>query len=65
MIVSSYDPETIFDTSGENWTEEIKLLWAFVFSLTSSSVSAREGRASQVWAERGDLEALAHLISTL
>ena len=46
LIVPSEEPETIVFPSGEKSTEVIKPLWAFVFSLLSSSVAAR-GRLSQ------------------
>ena len=46
MIVWSRDPDTIKAPFGENWTEVTRLLWAFCFSLFSSSVAAaRDGRA--------------------
>ena len=54
--VLSRDPETICDPFGENWTDMTQSLWALAFSLTSSSVSAKESRASQFRAERGDFE---------
>ena len=38
LIVLSHDPDTIFVPSGENDTEMMVLLWAFVFSLNSSIV---------------------------
>ena len=40
LIVLSYDPETILVPSGENATNVMKSLWAFVFSLNSSSLPA-------------------------
>jgi hypothetical protein len=42
LIVSSYDPETIFFPSGENATDVTASLWAFVFSLSISSLTARQ-----------------------
>ena len=54
MIVLSSDPDTIFDPSGENCTEVMKLLCAFSFSVFRSSVAAREGRKRQFWPRRGD-----------
>ena len=54
LIVLSPDPETIDDPSGENATERIQLLCAFVFSVLSSSVAAREGRRRQFWPRKGD-----------
>jgi hypothetical protein len=42
LIVSSYDPETIFFPSGENATDVTALLWALVFSLSISSLTARQ-----------------------
>jgi hypothetical protein len=42
LIVLSYDPDTILVPSGENATDVTQLLWAFVFSLSISSLSARQ-----------------------
>ncbi len=56
LIVLSYDPETIFVPSGENATEEMALLCAFVFSLSSPSASVRQANRRQFWPRRGDLE---------
>ena len=56
MNVLSYDPETILVPSGENATDEITWLWAFVFSLSSSSLSARQANRRQSWPRRGDFE---------
>ena len=53
-FVLSQDPETIDDPSGEKATEVISLLCAFVFSVLSSSVAAREGRRRQFWPREGD-----------
>ena len=47
LRVLSLDPETIVFPSGEKATEKIILLWALLFSVTSSSVAAK-GRASQL-----------------
>jgi hypothetical protein len=49
LIVPSYDPETILVPSGENATELMALLWAFVFSLklNSSSLPARQASRRQ------------------
>ena len=44
LIVWSYDPDTILVPSGENATDMMVLLWAFIFSLNSSSVSARQAK---------------------
>jgi hypothetical protein len=44
LIVSSADPDTILVPSGENATDVMVLLWAFIFSLNSSSVSARQAK---------------------
>jgi hypothetical protein len=54
LIVLSHDPDTILVPSGENATDEITQLWAFVFSLSSSSVSARQANRRQSWPRRGD-----------
>ena len=54
LIVLSYDPETIDAPSGEKATEAMALLCAFVFSVLSSSVAAREGRRRQFWPREGD-----------
>ena len=48
MIVSSDEPETMVFPSGEKATEKMEPLCALLFSLTSSSVSAWEGVASQI-----------------
>ena len=56
MIVPSPDPDTILVPSGENATDRTKLLCAFVFSLNSSSLSARQARRRQFWPRRGDFE---------
>jgi hypothetical protein len=42
LIVWSHDPDTILVPSGENATDMTQLLCAFVFSLNSSSLSARQ-----------------------
>jgi hypothetical protein len=55
LIVLSYDPETIFVPSGENATDEMALLCAFVFSLNSPSASVRQANRRQFWTRRGDL----------
>ena len=41
LIVLSYDPDMIFVPSGENATDVMTLLCAFVFSLSFSSLPAR------------------------
>ena len=56
MIVLSYDPETIFVPSGENATDEMVPLCAFVFSLSSPSASVRQANRCQLWPRRGDFE---------
>ncbi len=56
LIVSSYDPETILVPSGENATELMLLLWAFVFSLSISNLPARQASRRQFWPRRGDFE---------
>ena len=60
LIVPSSDPETILVPSGENATELMQALWAFVFSLNSSSLSARQASRRQFWPRRGDFELAAH-----
>ena len=60
LIVLSSDPDTILVPSGENATDQIKPLWALVFSLNSFSLSARQANMRQFWPRRGDLRALAH-----
>jgi hypothetical protein len=37
------------------------LLWAFVFSLSISSLSARQANRRQFWPRRGDFGLAAHL----
>ncbi len=51
LIVLSHDPDTILVPSGENATDVIRLLWAFVFSLSSSSAPARTSQQGSVLAE--------------
>ena len=47
LIVLSPDPDTILVPSGENATEEILPLWAFVFSLNCTNVPARQANRRQ------------------
>jgi hypothetical protein len=61
LIVLSHDPDTILLPSGENATDMTLLLCAFVFSLNSSSLSARQANRRQFWPRRGDLRTPAHL----
>ncbi len=56
LIVLSYDPDKILVPSGENATDLTASLWAFVFSLNSSSLSARQAKWRQSWPRRGDFE---------
>ena len=56
MIVLSNDPDTILVPSGENATDVIKLLCAFVFSLNTPSASARQANRHQFWSRGGDFE---------
>ena len=56
LIVLSSDPDTILVPSGENATDMTTLLWAFVFSLSSSSLSARQANKRQFWPRRGDFD---------
>ena len=60
LIVPSSDPDTILVPSGENATDLIQLLWASVFSLSNSSLSARQASRRQLWPRRGDFELAAH-----
>jgi hypothetical protein len=60
LMVLSHDPDTIFDPSGENATDLTMSLWAFIFSLNSSSLPAGQARRRQFWPRRGDFEGLAH-----
>ena len=55
LIVSSSDPETILVPSGENATDPMTSLWAFVFSLSSSSLAARQASRRQFWPRRAIL----------
>jgi len=57
LIVWSNDPETILVPSGENATDMTWWLWAFIFSLNSSSSPARQASRRQFWPRRGDLRA--------
>ena len=61
LIVLSSDPDTILVPSGENATDLIQSLWAFVFSVFSSSVPAREARNRQIWPRRGNFGPNSHL----
>jgi len=54
LIVPSSDPDTILIPSGENATDWMKSLWAFVISLNSSSLSARQAKWRQSSPRRGD-----------
>jgi hypothetical protein len=56
LIVSSHDPDTILVPSGENATDVMQSLWALVFSLSISSLSARQASRRQFWPRRGDFE---------
>jgi len=56
LIVWSYDPDTILVPSGENATDVISRLWAFIFLLNSSSLPARQASKRQCWPRRGDFE---------
>jgi hypothetical protein len=66
LIVLSVMPQlTIFDPSGENWTQEMEPnmpeLCAFVFSQNSPRAPARQASRRQFWPRRGDLRAKMHL----
>ena len=56
LSVPSADPDTILVPSGENATELMSPLWAFVFSLNSSSLAARQASRRQFRSRRGDFE---------
>ena len=56
LIVLSSDPDTILVPSGENATDQIQPLWVFDFSLSSSSLSARQSNKRQFWPRRGDFD---------
>ncbi len=60
LIVPSTDPDTILVPSGENATDVMVLLCAFVFSLSISSFPARQSNMHQIWPRRGDFELAAH-----
>jgi hypothetical protein len=60
LIVPSSDPETILVPSGENATEFMSPLWAFVFSLSSSNLPAKQASRRQFWPRRGDFELAVH-----
>jgi hypothetical protein len=61
LIVLSSDPDTILVPSGENATDVMQSLWAFVFSLSISSLSAKQANKRWFWPRRGDFELAAHL----
>ena len=56
LIVLSADPDTILVPSGENTTDVTTPLWAFVFSLSCSSLTARQANRRQFLPRRGDFE---------
>jgi len=56
LIVWSLDPDTILVPSGENATDVTTPLWAFVFSLSCSSLTARQANRRQFLPRRGDFE---------
>jgi hypothetical protein len=60
LIVLSYDPEMILVPSGENATDVMNQLSAFVFSLNSPSAPAGQANRNQFWTRRGDFELAAH-----
>ena len=60
LIDPSNDPDPILVPSGENATELMHSLWAFVFSLNSPSAPARQTSRRQFWPRRGDFELAAH-----
>ncbi len=57
LMVLSIDPDTILVPSGENATDRIQLLCAFVFLLSSSRVPAIQASRRQFWPRRGDFRA--------
>jgi hypothetical protein len=56
LIVLSHDPDKILVPSGENATDVMMLLCAFVFSLNISSLPARQASRRQFWPRRVDFE---------
>ena len=60
LIVPSADPDTILVPSGENATDMTQLLCAFVFSLSISSLSARQANTASVSAKERQFEGAAH-----
>ena len=56
LMVWSREPETIVFPSGEKATDMTQWLWAFVFSLLSSSVADREAGSGQFWPRDGRFE---------
>jgi hypothetical protein len=65
LIVLSSDPDTILVPSGENATDLIQSLCAFVFSLSSPSAPAGQASRRQFWPRRGDFELAAPESQTL
>jgi len=61
LTVLSYDPDAILVPSGENATDVISRPWAFVFSLSSSSLPVRQAIKRQFWTRRVEFELTAHL----
>jgi hypothetical protein len=56
LIIPSSEPDTILVPSGENATDLMQPLWAFVLSLSSPSTPARQASRRQFWPRRGDFE---------
>ncbi len=56
LIFPSYDPDTFLVPSGENATDRMMSLWAFIFSLNSPSLPARQASRLQFWPKRDDFE---------
>ncbi len=56
LIVPPLHADTIFVPSGENTTDLMTSLWAFIFSLNSSSLPARQASKRQFWPRRGNFE---------
>ena len=60
LILPRLHADTIFVPSGENTTDLMTSLCAFVFSLNSSSLPARQASKRQFSPRRGNFEGLAH-----
>ena len=64
LIVLSFDPDTILVPSGENATDEMKWLWAFVFSTTHLMSVANILRTREKFREAASVHSAAWRLGT-